>query len=242
MKPSLPLALLCALLVAAPAGARARHHGRHGHVAPTRPVLVELFTAQGCEGCPQADLMLGELAKKKGVTALTFSVDIWDYTGWVDTFAMPEFTARQKAYVQRLKLREVYTPEIVVDGAAEAAGNEREAVDTLLTKAARAKVRPVAVALAKDEDRVSIGSGRTDGPADVWLIRYAPKPPPVKVRAGDNRGKSVIATNVVRELVKLGAWRGRALRFDLPDPTTEGLKTMVVVQKSRGGPVLGFSR
>lgn len=240
MKPSVLLALLCAVALATPAGARVRHRGHNEALA--RPVLVELFTAQGCEGCPQADLMLGELAKKKGVTALTFSVDIWDYTGWADTFAQPEFTARQKAYVQRMKLREVYTPEVVVDGAAEAAGNEREAIDKLLVRAARSKVRPVPVRLGKDEDQVSVGAGRADGPADVWLIRYAPKPPPVKVKAGDNKGKSVVATNVVRELVKLGAWRGRAKRFDLPEPTAEGLKTVVVVQKPRGGPVLGFSR
>lgn len=241
MKPSVLLALVCAIVLATPAGARVRHRG-HGREAATRPVLVELFTAQGCEGCPQADLMLGELAKKKGVAALTFSVDIWDYTGWADTFAQPEFTARQKAYVQRMKLREVYTPEVVVDGAAEAAGNEREAVDALLAKAARSKTRPVPVKLGKDEDRVVVGPGRADGPADVWLIRYAPKPPPVKVRAGDNKGKSVVATNVVRELVKLGSWRGRAKRFELPEAAIEGLKTVVVVQKPRGGPVLGFSR
>ena len=241
MKLPLLVLPLCVLLLAGQAAARP-HHGRTRAAAATRPVLVELFTAQGCEGCPQADLMVGELARKKGVMALTFSVDIWDYTGWPDSFAMPEFTDRQKTYVKRLKVREVYTPEVVVDGAAEAAGNERAAVDALIAKAVKMKGRQPEVKLNKAGDRVAIAAGRASGPADVWLIRYEPKPAPVRVKAGDNRGKTVTATNVVKELVKLGQWRGKAKRFDLPDAPSDGLRTMVVVQAPRGGGVLGFGR
>ena len=134
--------LACAALLLPSAGsARVRHH----RPAVVRPVLVELYTAQGCEGCPQADLALGELAKRKGVVALTFSVDIWDYTGWSDTFAQPEFTARQQAYVKRMKLREIYTPEIVVDGAAEAAGSDKDAVATLIDKAGKVRFKALFV-------------------------------------------------------------------------------------------------
>jgi hypothetical protein len=236
----LALLPLCALLFAPQSDARTRHHAKPAVAA--RPVLVELFTAQGCEGCPQADVMLGALAKKKGVMGLTFSVDIWDYTGWADTFAMPEFTERQKAYVKRLKLREVYTPEVVVDGAAEAAGNDSDAVLALIAGAAKSRARGPAVTLDKAADRVAIGAGKTAGASDVWLIRYEPKPAPVKVKSGDNHGKTVTATNVVRELIKLGQWRGKPKHFDLPDAPAEGLKTVVVVQAPRGGSVLGFGR
>jgi hypothetical protein len=229
---------VCALALAGDVQARARRHP-----APVKPVLVELFTAQGCEGCPQADLALGELAKKKGVVALTFSVDIWDYTGWTDTFAEPEFTERQKAYVKRLKLREIYTPEVVVDGAGQAEGLNKDAVAALIAKAAKAKTTGPTVRISNEGDSVALTAARAPAvPADVWLVRYDPKPHEVKVKAGDNRGKTVVVTNVVKELTKIGQWRGRAKRFDLPDATAEGLKTVVIVQAPRGGPVLALGR
>ena len=235
----LSLVLACAALVAAPVGA----HVRPRHRLPTRPVLVELFTAQGCEGCPQADLALGDLARKKGVVALTFSVDIWDYTGWTDTLAQPEFTERQKAYVKRLKLREIYTPEVVVDGAGEAAGLDSETLAALTQKAAKTDPHGPSIRISPDGDHVSLGAARAPAKTDdVWLIRYDPKPHEVKVKAGDNKGKTVVVTNAVRELVKLGEWRGKAKRFDLPDPSSDGLKSVVVVQAPRGGPVAALGR
>jgi hypothetical protein len=242
IKPLLTLALACALAAPSAADARTRRHARHAHT-PAAPVLVELYTAQGCEGCPQADLALGELAKKKGVTALTFSVDIWDYTGWTDTFAQPEFTERQKAYVKRLKLREMYTPEVVVNGAAEAAGSDKAALADLIATAAKAQIKGPKITLNKDGDRASLAAGRAPaGGADVWLVRFDPKPREVKVKAGDNRGKTVVVANGVKELVKLGQWRGRPKRFDLPDASVDGLSTVVLVQAPHGGPVLSMAR
>ncbi len=233
----LPLALACAALAAAPASAPARAR----HRPPARPVLVELFTAQGCEGCPQADLALGDLAKKKGVVALSFSVDIWDYTGWTDTLAQPEFTERQRAYVKRLKLREIYTPEVVVDGAGEAAGLDSEALAGVIAKAGKTDAHGPSIRLTADH--ASVGAARAPARADdVWLIRYDPKPHEVRVKAGDNKGKTIVVTNAVRELVKIGAWRGKAKRFDLPDPSADGLKSVVLVQAPRGGPVLAIAR
>ena len=241
-RPSASLLLVCAALLAAPPAAEARLHRRRAPAAP-RPVLVELFTAQGCEGCPQADLDLADLARKKGVIALSFSVDIWDYTGWTDTLAQPEFTQRQQAYVKRLKLREIYTPEVVVDGAGEAAGSDKEAVAALIDKTARGRGRGPKISFARNGDRVSLGAARAaTQPADAWLIRYDPKPHEVKVKAGDNRGKTLVVTNAVRELVKLGQWRGKAKRFGLPDASAEGLKTVVVVQGPHGGPVIALAR
>ena len=101
------------------------------------PVVVELFTAQGCASCGEANANLAKMAQREGVLALTFPVDYWDYLGWSDTFAKPEFTARQKAYVARLELREPYTPQVVVDGRAQAGGLQNEKVERLISQAAK---------------------------------------------------------------------------------------------------------
>src|SRR5438552_18974562 len=98
-------------------------------------VLVELYTAQGCRTCAEANGLVGKLAERPGVLPLTFSVDYWDYLGWTDTFAKPEFAERQKAYVTRLGVREPYTPQVVVDGRAEAAGLKPQAVEKLVRSA-----------------------------------------------------------------------------------------------------------
>src|SRR5579883_1730091 len=101
----LPAAAVLALLVAAP-----------GPVAEKAPVVVELFTSQGCSSCPPADAFLGELAKRPDVIALAFHVDYWDYIGWKDPYALPDSTERQRRYTTALGNHFLYTPEMVVDG------------------------------------------------------------------------------------------------------------------------------
>ena len=90
--------------------------------APVEPVVVELFTAQGCSGCPEANALLEGLAGRPGVIALTYAVDYWDYLGWPDTFAQPAFAERQRAYQDRLRLRDVYTPQVIIDGQRQMSG------------------------------------------------------------------------------------------------------------------------
>ena len=224
-------AILSLLFLTAPAGA-----------ALAKPaVLVELFTAQGCGPCAEANAYLGKLAERPGVLALTFSVDYWDYLGWTDTFAKPEFTERQKAYVTRLQLREPYTPQVVIEGRQEAQGLKPPEVDRLV-RAASAQPRDPPDMSFVGSRRVDVGSGRpARGGTDVWMIRYAPGSTETQVKAGDNRGETVVQTNVVREMKRLGAWRGRPQAFRLPAPTDEDLRTIVVVQAARGGRVIGIA-
>jgi len=212
--------------------------GAAGAAAAKPPVLVELFTAQGCGSCNDANGFLGKLAERPGVLALTFSVDYWDYLGWTDTFAKPEYAERQKAYVTRLKLREPYTPQVVVDGREEAQGLKTAEVDRLVRAAAAAPRNPPDVRFV-GERRVDVGSGRVaKGGAEVWLIRYDPRSVEVPVKAGDNRGETVVQKNVVREIRRLGAWRGRPQAYRVPAAADDGFKTVVVVQAPRGGRVL----
>ena len=110
------------------------------------PVVVELYTAQGCASCGQANAYVGKLAEKPGVLALTFAVDYWDYLGWEDTFAKPAFAERQKAYVARLDLREPYTPQVVIDGRAQVGGLQDDKIDKLVSDATHAGNRNLLVA------------------------------------------------------------------------------------------------
>ena len=222
-------ALFSLLLLAWPAAATAKP-----------PVLVELYTAQGCGSCDEANTLMAKLAERPGVLPLTFSVDYWDYLGWTDTFAKPEFAERQRAYVTRLQLREPYTPQVVIDGRQEAAGVRAAEVEKLV-RAAAAEPRDPPDMRFIGASRVDVGSGRPPrGGAEVWLIRYDPREVEVAVKAGDNRGQTVVQKNVVREIQRLGAWRGRPQAYRLPPPGDDGLRTVVVVQQPRGGRVIGI--
>jgi hypothetical protein len=203
------------------------------------PVVVELYTAQGCASCDRANTYLGGLASQKGVLPLTFAVDYWDYLGWKDTFAKPEFADRQRAYAKRFGVPEVYTPQIVVDGRAQSAAVKPEAVAALVREARRTPVDPPQMRWRGD-DYVAVGSGRRPrGGAGVWLVRYDPRQSDTVVRDGDNRGHKVVERNVVVQLVRLGAWRGRPVLLKLPAPPDDGLQSVVLVQGDNGGKILG---
>jgi hypothetical protein len=223
--------LFSLLLLATPAAAQTK-----------APVLVELYTAQGCGSCAEANTFVSKLSERPGVLALTFSVDYWDYLGWADTFAKPEFAERQKAYVTRLKLREPYTPQVVVDGLGQAAGVKTAEVDRLIRQASSTPRNPPDMRFI-GVNRVDVGSGRPPpGGAEVWLIRYDPREIEVAVKGGENRGDTVVQKNVVREITRLGLWRGRAQAYRIsPTAADETLRTLVVVQAARTGRVLGLA-
>jgi hypothetical protein len=203
------------------------------------PVVVELYTAQGCASCDRANTYLGGLAGQKGVLPLTFAVDYWDYLGWKDTFARPEFADRQRAYAKRFGVPEVFTPQVVVDGRSQTAAVKPDAVEQLVRDARRTSVDPPQMRWRGDS-YVAIGSGRRPrGGAGVWLVRYDPREANTEVRDGDNRGHKVVERNVVVQLTRLGAWRGHPVLLKLPAAPADGLKTVVLVQGDNGGKILG---
>lgn len=199
------------------------------------PVIVELYTSQGCSSCLEANGLVETLAGRDEIIPLTFTVDYWDYLGWRDTFAKPEFSERQRRYAARLAPRGVFTPQVVVNGAVQAKATETHKVDTLIEAAARTPRDPPDIAFIGD--RVAVGSSRHRVEAEVWLIRYDPNGREVEVRRGENSGKTITYRNVVRELVRLGSWNGRPVSFKAPAARREGLETLILVQE-RGGPVL----
>jgi hypothetical protein len=198
---------------------------------PHEPVVVELFTAQGCSGCPAANQVVEALAEEPGVIALTYAVDYWDYLGWSDTFARPEFAQRQRAYQAAMRLGNVYTPQVVIDGRREVSGAEGEAVQTAVDEEAARRVFPPQIQFREGNNAVGVGSGRApDGGAEVWAVSYRPGPQTVTVAGGDNRGRAVRQVNVVQSLTRLGEWTGRPILLDLPAATDPQDKVVVLVQ------------
>jgi hypothetical protein len=206
------------------------------------PIVVELFTSQGCSSCATSADLIGDLAAQPNVLPLTFSVDYWDYLGWADTFAKPEFAERQRDYLKRLAVRGGgVTPQVVVDGRLQVAAAKPDEVEALVKQARKEPHDPPDVDLGPT--RVVVGEGRPGkGGADVWLIRYDPQQQSVQVKRGDNRGKTIVERNIVQELVRLGAWTGRSKAYRLPKAMSTGLKTVIIVQAAHGGRILAVSQ
>lgn len=207
-----------------------------------RPVVVELFTSQGCSSCPPADAVLGELAQQPGVLALSFHVDYWDYIGWKDPFAAAQFTERQRDYAAKLGLRYVYTPQIVIDGRRDIVGSKQRQVIHAIEEAGRSAPLVTVTLEAENGGRVLLSAGEApEGGATVWLITFDDSHE-TEVARGENGGRHLTNSNVVRELTPLGTWSGTAKEFSL-DVTTARAKgrggCAVIVQQGRGGPILG---
>ncbi|MBI1197877.1 MAG: DUF1223 domain-containing protein [Phenylobacterium sp.] len=222
------------LLLPALAAALAASGAQAQPAAPQQPVVLELFTSQGCSSCPPADVAVARAADRPDVIALSFNVTYWDHLGWKDTFARPEFTARQVAYARALGDGAPYTPEVVAGGRTAGVGNSPARVADLIAKGRAAP----ATTIAAEGGRITVAAGVAPRRgADVWLVRYDPRVLQVPVKAGENNGKTLPQRNVVRRLVRLGAWDGGAASFGTP-AAEPGLKSVVLVQTRGGGPIL----
>ena len=205
--------------------------------AQTSPVVIELFTSQGCSSCPPADALFRELAEEPGVIALALHVDYWDYLGWRDSFGSPAFTARQKAYAKAAHSRRFYTPQMVVQGNERLVGHD--AVRIVRSIAAH-QALPAAVDLDVDleEDLLNIRltpNGVPVGAADVHVVRYMPSSE-VEIEAGENAGRTIDYTNIVTEWDTIARWDGRE-PVDLAYRLTGDEPVAVIVQGSRSGQV-----
>ena len=228
----IPAAAMTAVLLAAGADAQPRA-GRAVRSAPPppEPVVVELFTAQGCAGCPEANARFEAVVDAPGVIALTWAVDYWDYLGWSDTFARPEFTQRQRDYRRALRLRNVSTPQVVIDGRRQVPGAAAPALQTAIEEEAARRIFPPEIEFRESGDQVGVGSGAApDGGADVVAVFYTPGPQTVQIARGDNRGRTVRHVNVVRSVKKLGQWTGQPDLYALPAAREPDQAVAVLVQ------------
>jgi hypothetical protein len=214
--------------------------------AADSPVVVELYTSEGCSSCPRADQYLFDLRERENVIALAFHVDYWDYLGWTDRFATSDFTNRQRAYARAMGSPMIYTPQLVVGGADHVVGSDRSSVDEAIAQAAS---RPplIEIGLSWSEKRaltVSIPEASFDGDATIWFVRYGMEAES-DVTSGENAGLTLVHANIVEELIAIGMWNGQAMEITLPWEAIAGgngvheFGCAIIVQPEGLGPILG---
>jgi len=207
--------------------------------AQPRPLVLELFTSQGCSSCPPADLQLGKLARRNDIVALSYHVDYWDYIGWKDRFATRETTERQRAYARALKQRYVYTPEMVVDGIGHDPGV------SLLAEAQHRSPKRATPELVRSADgvlTVRLADFKLEAPADIVLAVYDRRHS-TAVGNGENGGRTLENFNVVRHFETLARWDGAAATWTAPADRFRPEQGMaVLVQRADHGPMLGCNK
>jgi hypothetical protein len=208
--------------------------------------VIELFTSQGCAFCPRADQLLAAVAREPDVVAVSFPVDYWDYIGWRDTLASPAFTARQRAYAAAHGEGQVYTPQVIVNGLAGVAGGDRDEIEQAIKTAKGldgALTVPMHLSEAAGHCLVEVAEGG-GGPAGVFVLRVV-RTSTVHIWHGENAGRIVTYTNVVRAIDKLGDWNGQTATFEMPGRAPDGEGFVVLVQKGtpeRPGAILAAAK
>jgi hypothetical protein len=209
--------------------------------------VVELFTSQGCSSCPPADALLKTLSDDSSIIALSLPVDYWNYLGWKDTFASPRNTERQRNYARTRGDGAIYTPQAVVNGMIPVNGSSKEAIDQAIEQTSKnAGPRHVPVRFWQERNTLNFALGAEEPghaprEATVWLgvVQMAGA---VQIKQGENAGKTLTYTNIVRELTPVGIWKGEAMKVQLPRAAmmqADVQKVVVLVQEGRSGPIIG---
>jgi hypothetical protein len=211
--------------------------------------VVELFTSQGCSSCPPADKIIGQLSNDPSIIALSMPIDYWDYLGWKDTLADARFSARQRAYSKMRGDREVYTPQVVVNGSAHVLGSDLAGIETAIDKTAKGNsVMSVPVTMALSGKQINVSVAASKQPAvshgEVWICSIS-KSVPISIGRGENRGQEITYHNVVRNLLKVGDWNGSPESWTVPleNILRDGVDGAVVYvqdgSRDKPGPMLG---
>ncbi|MEL7100815.1 MAG: DUF1223 domain-containing protein [Pseudomonadota bacterium] len=212
-----------------------------GAAASQGPVVVELYTSQGCSSCPPADAMLRELAGRDDVIALSLHVDYWDYIGWADEFADPAHAKRQRAFAHEAGRRSVYTPQLIVNGRDSIVGAKAmKLADTITAHAAKPMPVQVSAVRSGDTVRISAPASPLAGPLIVQTVRYTPERR-AKITRGENAGHTLAYANVAQDWSVVSTWDGQtALSLEVASPGD--LPLVVLVQQGTAGPIVGAAR
>jgi hypothetical protein len=221
---------------------------RPAHADPR--AVVELFTSQGCSSCPPADKIIGELAKDPSIIAMSMPIDYWDYLGWKDTLADSRFSARQKAYSQMRGDREVYTPQVIVNGSVHVIGSDRAGIENAIGATRKGDgVMSIPVTMTQSGKQLTVSVAATNKSpmamhGEVWICSIS-RSIPISIGRGENRGTEVTYHNVVRNLVKLGDWNGNpgSWTVSLDSVAHDGVDAAVAYvqdgSREEPGPMLG---
>jgi len=186
-----------------------------GASASEPKVVLELFTSQGCSSCPPADKILGEYAKRDDVLALSFNVDYWDYLGWEDTLASSDNSDRQRAYAAARGDHQVYTPQIVVNGDKHVIGSRGPEIKAAIADDA---MLPVKISLVENDEAVTVTVDEASSGVEhttLWVVFYQSEVI-VPIERGENTGKTIAYSNVVKKIRPIAMWDGEAMSVDLP--------------------------
>ncbi len=207
-------------------------------MADDQPVVIELFTSQGCSSCPPADELLTQLAGRDDVIALALHVDYWDYLGWKDDFASVNFSNRQRAYAKAGNRRTVYTPQVIIQGVSPAVGNRAGEVISLIDHHSN-RAQAVLLEVERSGNTLSISitaNGGSVGQSVVQLVRYVPEKI-VKIRGGENAGRSITYSNIVTEWRPVTQWNGQG-EISAKAHVTGSEPIVILVQSLGLGPII----
>jgi hypothetical protein len=224
--------------------------------SPRTPVLVELFTSEGCSSCPPADALLERLDRAQPVSGaelvvLSEHVDYWNDIGWKDPYSSHEYSERQSAYAAQFGLGSIYTPQMVVDGHFEFVGSDERRATQAIETAAKLKKAPVSISSISDGEKTTIlrietgplPSSITSESAGVFLA-IADNSDESHVSRGENAGRTLKHVAVLRNLIRIGAVDrsarfSRDMKVDLNSKNPRNLRIAVIVQEAEVGRVLG---
>lgn len=216
-------------------------------------VLIELFTSQGCSSCPSADKTLAFLEKEQPyggaeVITLALHVDYWNYLGWKDEFSSAAFSARQNDYTNKLKIDTNYTPQMIVDGRTQFVGSDSGKAMNAIMEAAKSPKAKVEISGDLDKLKIDVSDIPKHKNAGVFLA-VAESNLASNVKRGENSGKFLEHTSVVRELKEIGEISSSDARFSnetsvkiLPEWKRENVKIVVFVQENESRKILGVNR
>lgn len=198
-----------------------------------QPLVLELFTSQGCSSCPPADAYAAELARTRpDLLVLDFHVDYWNALGWHDPFSLAAATARQQRYASLLQT-ELYTPQMVVGGTAQAVGSARDEVQTAMARAeaARRALPPVSLTLSRRDGQLQIAVGQGMGAAQLLLVGYD-RAHQTPIGRGENAGLTETEADIVRSIRPVANWTGAPLSLTLGAPPGE--RAALLLQRADG--------
>ena len=180
--------------------------------------VVELFTSQGCHSCPPADKIIGEYSNDSDVLGLSWHVDYWDYLGWKDVFASRANTQRQYGYARTLKERQVYTPQAVINGRTHVVGSRKEDITSAIDSfdnSNRSMIVPITATMTDASIKIAIENTVDAADATLYMVFFNKKHE-VKIKRGENGGKTLVYYNVVHDSQALGMVKANGLQMEFP--------------------------